>query len=156
MVPLLRPFFAMCYSAQIKADYLKFVRTNGASLSLEDFFDLFWRRAREASAARIPKAMEALFAEPSNDDERWIKALIDEFNAAETQRLEQELFNQKKRLADAKRSLQVSAAGHDRCIIPIRPEHVDAWLNPDPANLAALHVILNDRERPYYEHRLVA
>jgi putative SOS response-associated peptidase YedK len=51
---------------------------------------------------------------------------------------------------------EVSAAGHDRCIIPIKPEHVDAWLNPDPTNLRALSEILDDRERPYYEHRLAA
>jgi len=51
---------------------------------------------------------------------------------------------------------EVAAAGHDRCIIPIRPEHVDAWLNPDPNNLKALYDILDDRERPYYEHKLAA
>lgn len=51
---------------------------------------------------------------------------------------------------------EVAAAGHDRCIIPIRPEHVDAWLSPDPSNLRALYDILDDRERPYYEHRLAA
>ena len=51
---------------------------------------------------------------------------------------------------------EIAAAGHDRCIIPIKPEHVEAWLNPDPRNLAALHAILDDRERPYYEHRLAA
>lgn len=51
---------------------------------------------------------------------------------------------------------EVAAAGHDRCIIPIRRENVDAWLNPDPKNLAALYAILDDRERPYYEHRLAA
>lgn len=51
---------------------------------------------------------------------------------------------------------EVAAAGHDRCIIPIRRENVDAWLNPDPKNLAAMHAILDDRERPYYEHRLAA
>ena len=51
---------------------------------------------------------------------------------------------------------EVAAAGHDRCIIPIRPENVDAWLNPDPANLAAMYAILDDRPRPYYEHRLAA
>lgn len=28
--------------------------------------------------------------------------------------------------------LEIAAAGHDRCIIPIKPENVDAWLNPDP------------------------
>lgn len=51
---------------------------------------------------------------------------------------------------------EIAAAGHDRCIIPIKPEHVDAWLNPDPKNLKALYAILDDRERPYYEHRLAA
>jgi len=51
---------------------------------------------------------------------------------------------------------EVAAAGHDRCVIPIKPEYVDAWLNPDPANLKALYAILDDRERPYYEHRLAA
>jgi putative SOS response-associated peptidase YedK len=51
---------------------------------------------------------------------------------------------------------EVAAAGHDRCIIPIRPENVDAWLNPDPKNLKALYDILDDRERPYYEHLLLA
>ncbi len=51
---------------------------------------------------------------------------------------------------------EVAAAGHDRCIIPIRPENIDAWLNPDPKNLDALYAILDDRERPYYEHRMAA
>lgn len=51
---------------------------------------------------------------------------------------------------------EIAAAGHDRCIIPIKPEHLDAWLNPDPANLAALYAILDDRDRPYYEHRMAA
>jgi len=51
---------------------------------------------------------------------------------------------------------EVAAAGHDRCIIPIKPENMDAWLNPDPKNLAALYAILDDRERPYFENRLAA
>ena len=51
---------------------------------------------------------------------------------------------------------EVAAAGHDRCIIPINPEKVDAWLNPDSANLAPLYAILDDRARPYYEHRMAA
>jgi putative SOS response-associated peptidase YedK len=51
---------------------------------------------------------------------------------------------------------EIAAAGHDRCIVPIKPEKVDAWLNPDPKDLGALHAILDDRDRPYYEHRLAA
>lgn len=51
---------------------------------------------------------------------------------------------------------EVRAAGHDRCIVPLKRENVDAWLNPDPTNLATLYAILDDRERPYYEHRMAA
>jgi putative SOS response-associated peptidase YedK len=51
---------------------------------------------------------------------------------------------------------EIAAAGHDRCIIPIKREHVDAWLDPDPAHLAALQAILDDRDRPYYEHTALA
>jgi putative SOS response-associated peptidase YedK len=51
---------------------------------------------------------------------------------------------------------EIAAVGHDRCVIPIKTENVDAWLNPDPKNLAALYAILDDRARPYYEHRLAA
>ena len=51
---------------------------------------------------------------------------------------------------------EVAAAGHDRTIINIKPEHVDAWLAPDPSNLQAMYAILDDRRHPYYEHRLAA
>ena len=51
---------------------------------------------------------------------------------------------------------QVAAAGHDRCIVPIKPENVDAWLNPANASADRLLAILEDRERPYYEHRMAA
>ena len=51
---------------------------------------------------------------------------------------------------------EVAAAGHDRTIINIKPEHVDAWLNPDPANLQALYAIFDDKRHPYYEHRIAA
>ena len=32
---------------------------------------------------------------------------------------------------------EVAAAGHDRCVIPVKPEHVDAWLSPNPNNVDA-------------------
>jgi len=51
---------------------------------------------------------------------------------------------------------EVADAGHDRCIIQIKPENLDAWLNPDPSNLAALYEIFDDKARPYYEHRIAA
>lgn len=50
---------------------------------------------------------------------------------------------------------EISAAGHDRCIIPIKPEHIDAWLNPE-GGIARSYAILDDRERPFYAHQLAA
>lgn len=50
---------------------------------------------------------------------------------------------------------EVAAAGHDRTIINIRPEHVDAWLNPGK-DLAAMQAIFDDKRHPYYEHREAA
>jgi putative SOS response-associated peptidase YedK len=51
---------------------------------------------------------------------------------------------------------EIAAAGHDRCIIPIKPEYVDAWLSPNPRDLKAQYAILEDRDRPYYVHQLAA
>jgi putative SOS response-associated peptidase YedK len=50
---------------------------------------------------------------------------------------------------------EVAAAGHDRCIVPIKPENIDAWLDPR-GRLSDMYAILDDRDRPYYEHQLAA
>jgi putative SOS response-associated peptidase YedK len=319
----------MCYSAQIEADYRKYVHMFGAQMSIREFARLYWERA-EGGKANVPKAMDNAFSNPQTDEERKVKTSIEKFNAAQLTKLEQELFRQRARLADAERTLQskvtkaatesrriatdkiewtrgklddiqrttpkpsdsrifpghyapvlvmengqriikpmryqcriagkpasydvkfpgtynarrdnlegfwrglfgyshglivvnafyenvprarmegrklaigekdenvvlefrpnpahdmlvaclwsrwsasgepdllsfaaitdepppeVAAAGHDRCIIPIKPENIDAWLNPNASDLAALHAILDDRDRPFYEHRLAA
>jgi len=51
---------------------------------------------------------------------------------------------------------EVAATGHDRTIINIKPEHLDAWLCPDPNNLDALYAIFDDKRHPYYQHREAA
>ncbi|MFB9067136.1 SOS response-associated peptidase family protein [Pseudofulvimonas gallinarii] len=51
---------------------------------------------------------------------------------------------------------EVAAAGHDRCIIPLREANVDAWLTPDAVDPARSLAILDDRHRPYYQHRIAA
>jgi putative SOS response-associated peptidase YedK len=319
----------MCYSAQIQANYKKYVRVWGTDIDIKEFVRLYWLR-QEGAKLKIPKGMDASFSDPQDFDERKIKALINDFDALQVSKLQQDVFKQRKRLADAERTLQtkvtkaatesqriaskkiewtmgkladlrrtelmdedsrifpgwyapvmvvengkrvikpmryqcrlegkpafydtkfpgtynarrdnlegfwkeqfgyshavvvarafyenvsrhkvegrelapgekeqnvilefkpnsgqdmlvaclwspwtgsgepdllsfaaitdeppaeVAAAGHDRCIIPIKPENIDAWLNPDPKNLAAQYAILDDRERPYYEHRMAA
>lgn len=51
---------------------------------------------------------------------------------------------------------EVAAAGHDRTIINIQPEHVDAWLTPGPESQEAMFAIFDDKRHPYYEHRKAA
>ena len=317
----------MCYSAQIWSEFRKFEREFGAVMNVDQYVRLFWERQKDRTWRKIPKRMKDAFAEPRNDAERKVAAIIAEGDAAEAHALEAELFKQKTRLSNAERTLrskptkkaendkriatdkieraqrdlddlrrkeplprdarifpgqyatvmilqegkrtlvpmryqcrlpgwnalmerkfpgtynarrdnlektwgklfgyrhgimvvetfyenvsrhkmehrelapgeqeqnvvlefrpnpphdmlvaclwslderdglysfaaitdepppEIAAAGHDRCIIPIRREYLDAWLNPDPANLAALHAILDDRDRPYYEHAALA
>lgn len=50
---------------------------------------------------------------------------------------------------------EVAAAGHDRCIIAIKEEHLDAWLQPG-GDIAKSYAILDDREPLYFEHRAAA
>lgn len=49
---------------------------------------------------------------------------------------------------------EVLTAGHDRCVIAIREENIDAWLNPDPKNLGKSMAILDDPIDAYYQHEL--
>ena len=51
---------------------------------------------------------------------------------------------------------EVAAAGHDRMIINLKPEHLDAWLKPQGHSLEELQRILADRQAPYYEHEVMA
>jgi putative SOS response-associated peptidase YedK len=312
----------MCYSAQVYEGFKKYVRLYGADIDIHQYVKLYVDR-RNAFPVKIPKAMDANFYDPQTPEERQVKGLIDEWNAAEEMKWQTQLFAQTKRLNDAERTLltkitkkatedkriatdkisraklgiedinrtelkerdsrifpqwyssilvaengkrvlkpmryqcrlegmpatsdytrdrqlsgtynarrdnlerfwrkqfgyshgimvvstfyenvegedgknrvlqftpkdgsemlvaclwshwkdpagrepdllsyaaitdepepEVAAAGHDRTIINIKPEHVDAWLNPDPSNLQALYDIFDDKQHPYYEHKL--
>lgn len=307
----------MCYSAEVQADYRYYVESFDVEVSMKEFAKLFWRRVGESTwVPRIPRGMEAPFQNPKTDEERDVKDAINRFRDQEAMRLEQSIFKQTKRKADAERTLltkttkkaqealristkkigedkrrlenlrrteakrsdsriwpgdqvpvivveagkrvlrpmrylcrlpgwsatmerqypgvynarrdkletswkklfglqhglmvadrfyesvegpngesvelefeprtgekmlvaclwsydpvddlysfaaitddpepEVAAAGHDRTIINIKPEHIDAWLNPEPGNLAAMYEIFDDKRHPYYEHRLAA
>ena len=94
----------MCYSAQLQAAYLRYLRETGAQMDMDQFVEIFGARVSDSSI-RIPRAIERWFDEPRNEGERKIKGFIDEWRAAEITRLEREAFAQKKRLADAERTL---------------------------------------------------
>jgi putative SOS response-associated peptidase YedK len=46
----------------------------------------------------------------------------------------------------------VAQAGHDRCIINLKPEHLDAWLTPAGRSTAELQTLLSDRAVSVYQH----
>jgi len=95
----------MCYSAQIVADYRKYVKMFGSDMDIREFARLYWKRV-EGSGAQIPKGMDAPFINPETEEERCIKELIGRYDAAQMTKLEQELFKRRTRLADAERTLQ--------------------------------------------------
>jgi putative SOS response-associated peptidase YedK len=94
----------MCYSAQIESDYRKFLRVTGADMSIKDFVDIYWSRQKQLPV-KIPKALDAWFAEGATEEARQVQTIIADFNTAQATKLEQELFKQRKRLADAERTL---------------------------------------------------
>jgi putative SOS response-associated peptidase YedK len=46
----------------------------------------------------------------------------------------------------------VAAAGHDRCIVNLKREHLDLWLQPRGRTAAELQAMLSDREVPVFQH----
>ena len=99
----------MCYSAQLQAAYLRYLRETGAQMDLDQFVEIFGARVADSSI-RIPRAIERWFDQPlfqdtRTDQELKIKGFIDQWRSTEITRLEREAFVQKKRLADAERTL---------------------------------------------------
>jgi hypothetical protein len=97
----------VCYSAQIENQYSKYLRYVGydGAMSRSDFVAKYWER-QETGALKIPKAIDAWFANPKTDDERKIAQMIRDFDGQQVAKLETDIFAQKKRLADAERTLQ--------------------------------------------------
>jgi putative SOS response-associated peptidase YedK len=52
--------------------------------------------------------------------------------------------------------LEIAAAGHDRCIVNLKPENIHAWLTPEGRSVDELQALLDEKQRPYYEHRRAA
>jgi putative SOS response-associated peptidase YedK len=94
----------MCYSAQVVQMARKLSRQLGIRLDYAEVERLFFRRL-EDPAVNISRGFEANFDEPCNDQERRIKAAIDEHRSRVASKLEKDLFSQKTRLVNAQRSL---------------------------------------------------
>jgi putative SOS response-associated peptidase YedK len=95
----------MCYSAQVVQMARKLSRQLGIRLDYAEVERLFFRRL-EDPGVNISRGFAANFDEPANDQERRIKAAIDEHRLKVAAKLEQDLFSQKTRLVNAERSLK--------------------------------------------------
>jgi len=105
----------MCYSAQITAAYQKLVRMTGATLSLQEFAALY---AHDPGKKRpkTPKAMDDAFRAGASPAELAVWAEVEQWNRPEAGVLEQELFANRKRLADAERAAgEGNQEGPGRC-----------------------------------------
>jgi putative SOS response-associated peptidase YedK len=95
----------VCYSAQVIQVVRKLHRQLGIRLDYEEAFRLFMRRLDDPSVA-ISRGFEANFDDPATDQERQIKAAIDEHRSRTATKVEKDLFAQKTRLVNAERSLK--------------------------------------------------
>jgi hypothetical protein len=134
----------VCYSARILADYRRYVRMFGATASLREFVDLFLRRQNNPEAKIIiPKSVEVAFDEPQSDEERQVKQAIDAFRAQQATKFEQELFKQRKRLADAQRTLATKTTKSATESKRIATEKVE-WLLGKLSGLRSAELVEDD------------
>ena len=88
----------------VEQDLKSLARRFNAQVDYARFEEMMRRRA-DGEAFNIGKALEANFYNPQSDAEMRIKAHIDHYHEQVDKQLEIALFAQKKRLADAERSL---------------------------------------------------
>lgn len=96
----------MCYSALVRQDLHEIARRFGAEIAYEMFAQLFRRRLHDENI-KVARALERNFTHPADDVQHRIRADIDAYTARRVTEWEKDLFVQKKRLADAERSLSV-------------------------------------------------
>ena len=95
----------MCYSAMIKEEYAQYLRATGAQMDLEQFMEIFWWSRESGERRIVPRAVERWFDNPADEQAQRIHDFIAQRRAAQVTAWEQELFAQRKRLADAARKL---------------------------------------------------
>lgn len=113
----------MCYSAQIVEGYRKYLRMTGAEIDMDQFLEILG--LRPLGNLRIPRALDRWFDEAETPQQLQARQLIDQYRASRATQLQQEIFTQRKRLADAERKLkdrQTQAALESRRIATAKVE----------------------------------
>jgi putative SOS response-associated peptidase YedK len=115
----------MCYSAMVKQHLKKLGLPFETRIDLSLFEDLYKRRS-DGDKLRLPRAMDFNFVNPATSADKAIKSYIDSYRATTLTESEQELFAQKKRLADAQRKLTIKVTKTAEKEIGISERKVEA------------------------------
>jgi len=95
----------MCYSAQVEQELKSLEEYYDCNIDWDGFEEIFALRL-EDSSIKIAKALELNFLNPKTPVQERIKALIDRYNSLKEMEWQKIVFEQKKRLADAERTLK--------------------------------------------------
>jgi putative SOS response-associated peptidase YedK len=117
----------MCYSAKVQQTLRFLAKRFGADVDWALFEQVFHRRL-EDDEIKFARALEANFQQPHSDIEQRIQADIEAYRKAIGTRWETDLFKQKKRLADAQRSLQTKETKKARDDERIATTKIDTYL----------------------------
>jgi putative SOS response-associated peptidase YedK len=117
----------MCYSAKVQQNLRSLAKRFGADVDWALFEQLFHRRLQD-DEIKFAKALEANFQQPQSEIEQRIQVDIEAYRKAVGTRWETDLFKQKKRLADAQRSLQTKETKKARDDERIASTKIDAYL----------------------------
>ena len=117
----------MCYSARVRQSLNDLIRKLGATVDWEGF-ELLFRRRLEDGTIKISRALEDNFAAPATPIAQKTWEHILEFRRAQTTAWEQDLFKQKKRLADATRSLQSKETKKAREDVRIATDKIEGYI----------------------------
>jgi hypothetical protein len=117
----------MCYSARVRQSLNDLIRKFGATVDWEGF-ELLFRRRLEDGTIKIARALEDNFVEPLNPVAQKTWEHIAAFRQSQASLWEQDLFKQKKRLADATRSLQVKETKKAREDVRISTDKIENYL----------------------------
>ena len=95
----------MCYSAKVTQSLKEYLRLTGAVADLAQIETVLQSRLTDRSV-RIPRGFERNFDAPQSEHEQRIRLLLDQYRNDSVTKFEQDVFAQKKRLADAQRKLK--------------------------------------------------
>jgi putative SOS response-associated peptidase YedK len=122
----------MCFAALAATKLKELERELGALVDAEEFARIYWERVGNPQAFKLPVAIDREFLEPRNAEEAKITAAIAEYRRIKTVEWETEIFEQRKRHADAERKLAkkvTKAAQNDLRVSANKVQQRLAWLN---------------------------